>query len=143
MDTPPELNNLTKILIRFRANPVAFTTDIEKAFLHIGLKEADRDTTRFLWLSDPSDPNSPLKAYRFKSILFGATCSPFILSATLLKHLQLSNNKTAKIMQRDIYVANVISSGRDEAVAMQYFLEARQMMATAGLLNKDQKTKVL
>jgi hypothetical protein len=58
LDVPPKLKDLTKLLIRFRANPVAITTDIEKAFLHVGLKEDDRDVTRFLWLSDPSDSTS-------------------------------------------------------------------------------------
>ncbi|XP_052761664.1 uncharacterized protein LOC128204293 [Mya arenaria] len=50
--------------------------------------EKDRNVTRFLWLSDPSDPDSPLTTYRFKAVLFGATCSPFILCATIIKHLE-------------------------------------------------------
>ena len=132
MDMPPQLNDLTKILMRFRAQPVAVTTDIEKAFLHIGLKEADRDATRFLWLSDPSDPSSPLQTYRFKSVLFGATCSPFILNATLLKHLQLSSSNTTRIMARDLYVDNIISSIDNESNAIDYFYESRKTMSEAG-----------
>ena len=63
------------------------STDIEKAFLNVGLDIEDRDVTRFFWLSKPTDPNSDLTTYRFKSVLFGATCSPFILNAVLSKHL--------------------------------------------------------
>ncbi|XP_063417034.1 uncharacterized protein LOC134699358 [Mytilus trossulus] len=74
--------------MRFRAKQYATTSDLEKAFLQIQLDEKDRDATRFLWLSDPTNTSSPLITYRFKSVLFGATCSPFILSATLLKHLK-------------------------------------------------------
>ena len=40
--------------------------------------------------------------------------------------------KQQKIMERDLYVDNVISSVRDENEATQYFYEARQIMATAG-----------
>ncbi|VDI27104.1 Hypothetical predicted protein [Mytilus galloprovincialis] len=79
MSTPPDLNDLTKILMGFRTKKYAISTDIEKAFLHIGLDEKDRDFTRFFWLSDTDNPSSTLTTYRFKSILFGATSSPFIL----------------------------------------------------------------
>ncbi|XP_045198527.1 uncharacterized protein LOC123552846 [Mercenaria mercenaria] len=74
---PPELNDLTGILMRFRLHRFAVCTDIEKAFLHVQLDEKDRDVTRFLWLSDSNNPYSSLVTYRFKSVLFGATCSPF------------------------------------------------------------------
>ena len=73
--------------MRFRINKYAVTTDIEKAFLHEALDERDRDVTRFLWLRDPNDQDSPLMTYRFKAVLFGATYSPFILCAAILKHL--------------------------------------------------------
>ncbi|XP_053385779.1 uncharacterized protein LOC128550557 [Mercenaria mercenaria] len=103
--TAPVLNELTSILMRFRLKKYAVTTDIEKAFLHVGLQEKDRDVTRFLWLTDPSDPKSQLCTYRFKAVLFGATCSPFILNATILKHLELNKtNKAAEIIKRDLYV---------------------------------------
>ncbi|XP_052221906.1 uncharacterized protein LOC127838296 [Dreissena polymorpha] len=57
--TPPVLNDLTSILLRFCLHRYAVSTDIEKALLHVGLHEKDRDATRFLWLSDPSDPEYP------------------------------------------------------------------------------------
>ncbi|VDI39016.1 Hypothetical predicted protein [Mytilus galloprovincialis] len=68
--TPPQLNKLTDILTRFRYGKYALTTDIEKAFLQIGLDEEDRDSTRFFWLRDPSNPKSELETYRFKRDLY-------------------------------------------------------------------------
>lgn len=56
---------MTGILIRFRLNQFAVSTDIVKAFLHVQLDENDRDVTKVLWLSDPKDPNSELITYRF------------------------------------------------------------------------------
>ena len=85
---PPIMNDITGILMRFRARKYATTADLEKAFLQVQLHEKDRDATRFLWLSNPEDTTSNLITYRFRSVLFGATCSPFILSATLLKHFK-------------------------------------------------------
>ena len=40
------------MLLNLRKNKVAFTADIEKAFLQIELNLDDRDATKFLWLSN-------------------------------------------------------------------------------------------
>jgi len=63
------------------------STDIEKAFLHIALHEKDRNFTRFLWLSDPCNPNSEFTIYHFRTVLFGSVSSPFMLFTTLNYHL--------------------------------------------------------
>ncbi|XP_045213485.2 uncharacterized protein LOC123564176 [Mercenaria mercenaria] len=163
--TPPELNDLTAILVRFRLKQYAVVTDIEKAFLHIGLHENDRDMTRFLWLSDPTNPESALKTYRFKSVLFGAVCSPFILNATLLKHLQRkANTWVSNRLQSDLYVDNFLSSLDKETDVISYFHQSRDLMSEAGftlrswnsnshklrdtarqlnILDKDEVTKLL
>ncbi|XP_060554822.1 uncharacterized protein LOC132715774 [Ruditapes philippinarum] len=133
MSTPPELNDLIGILIRFRMNKYAIATDIEKAFLNITLDENDRDVTRFLWLSDPSNPNSELTTYRFRAVLFGATSSPFILCATILKHLELNNDKKAsKYLRQDLDVDNVISSFQQEEQLLHFYTESRELMSSAG-----------
>ena len=72
----PFLNDLCAILIRSRLHNIAFSSDIGKPFLHVHLDKADRDFTRFLWLSDPANPDSPFVTFCYKVILFGATCSP-------------------------------------------------------------------
>ncbi|XP_053391450.1 uncharacterized protein LOC128554226 [Mercenaria mercenaria] len=132
--TPPILNDLSNILVRFRLHKYAVTADIEKAFLHVGLDERDRDATRFLWSGDILNPSSPLCIYRFKAVLFGATCSPFMLSATILKHLELNKHvQAAEVIQRDLYVDNVLSSFESESSACTYLKEARCLMRKAGM----------
>ncbi|XP_076089954.1 uncharacterized protein LOC143061985 [Mytilus galloprovincialis] len=116
----------------FRTKKYAISTDIGKAFLHIGLDEKDRDFTRFFWLSDTDNPSSTLTTYRFKSILFGATSSPFILNATLLKHLDACNTNISEIMKNDLYVDNILSSLENEDDAAKYFVQARSLMSEAG-----------
>ncbi|XP_060596649.1 uncharacterized protein LOC132750656 [Ruditapes philippinarum] len=131
--TPPEINELTSILVNLRKHRYAVCTDIEKAFLQIQLNENDRDVTRFLWLNDIYDPNSDLTTYRFKSVLFGATCSPFILHATLTKHLSANDhNWVSAILKKDLYVDNVMSSFSDESTLLDYFQNTRKLMTSAG-----------
>ena len=49
---PNLMQDLTGILLKLRTHRIAFTADIEKAFLQIELNNQDRDATRFLWLKD-------------------------------------------------------------------------------------------
>ncbi|XP_053407996.1 uncharacterized protein LOC128559686 [Mercenaria mercenaria] len=127
------LNDITSLLVRFRLKKFAVTTDIEKAFLNIELHEKDRDVTRYLWLSNPKNSKSQLITFRFKAVLFGATCCPFILSATISKHLELNTDvKAAGMLSCDLYVDNVLSSFNTETELLTYYQEARELMKRAG-----------
>jgi len=43
---PVLLPDLCGMLLHFRIQPIAIVSDIEKAFLQIGIQESDRDVTR-------------------------------------------------------------------------------------------------
>ena len=129
---PPLLNDMVKILLRFRLHTVAFSSDIEKAFLNIQLKDSDRDFTKFLWLSDPKNPESDFNVYRFKSVLFGAVSSPFILNAVLKAHLESHPSDITRDLQQNIYVDNLISGVNDVKQAIQYFQNSVKVLAQAG-----------
>ena len=91
LHTGPNLIQRLQIkLLAFRSRKIAFTADIEKAFLQIELNTQDRDATRFLWLKDvDKSANNPdnLVVYRFCRVLFGAAPSPYLLNATIQHHL--------------------------------------------------------
>ena len=84
---PSLLNDIPALLPQFRLHQFAVSTDIEKAFLHVGLAEEDRDFTRSFWLHDTDDPDGPMDIYQFKVVLFGATSSSFMLHAAINKQL--------------------------------------------------------
>ena len=52
MTGPPLTTKLYDVLLKFRTNKYAYTADISKAFLRIGLQREDRDYVRFLWPAD-------------------------------------------------------------------------------------------
>ena len=110
---------LTDVLLTFRTNEYAFSADISKAFLRIGLQEVDRDATRFLWVEDPHDPNSKLVTYRFAVVLFGATSSPFLLQATLDHHLRKSPSPYNTFLANSFYVDNLLNTTDSEEVLLQ------------------------
>ena len=129
---PPFLVDLCAIILHFHTHFYGLSTDIEKAFLHVILKEADRNFTRFLWLSEPLNPNSEFVVYRFKRVLFGAVSSPFMLFATLHHHLQQHDTPLAQNIQANLYVDNVVSGCETEEQAIQYLEEARSLLSSAG-----------
>ncbi|VDH93426.1 Hypothetical predicted protein [Mytilus galloprovincialis] len=129
---PPIMTDLTEILVRFRMYKYAVTADIEKAFLHIELDVDDRDVTRFYWLENPMDTESRLITYRFKVVLFGATCSPFMLSATLMKHFRDNPSTTSTELQRNVYVDNVLTSFTDKQSLLKFYTESRKLLSEAG-----------
>ena len=83
----PCLTPLFDVLLRFRAHDIALTADIEKAYLQISVTEGERDYLRFLWFDNIYKENPDIMKYQFCRVIFGATCSQFLLNATIKKHM--------------------------------------------------------
>jgi len=124
----PPLNDLCSILLCFRLHTYALSTDIEKALI---LAEHDQNFTRFLWMSNPSDPESTFTMYRFKVVLFGSASSPFMLSAALDFHLNSHNSAISNDMKHNLYVNNIISGCQTEEESLHYYTTAREIMKEA------------
>ena len=75
--------HILKVLLILRLFPFLLTADISKAFLRMQLLPRDRNYTCFLARKNWEDPNSPIEVWRFKSVLFGATSSPFLLNCSI------------------------------------------------------------
>lgn len=77
-------------MIKFRLHEIAYMADIKKAFLQISLSERDRDAVRFLWFTGPptEEKDEKLRMLRMTRAVFGASSSPFLLAATIRKHLR-------------------------------------------------------
>ena len=84
----PQLTPLVfDILLRFRAQVIALTADIEKAFHQISVDNDDRDYLRFLWLENILSDQPTITRNRFARVIFGVTSSPFCLNPTIRKHV--------------------------------------------------------
>lgn len=135
VSTLAHLLKLLNIIVHcFRVNKYAFVTDIEKAFMRIKLNEEDRNFACFLWFED-GDPDEPIKVYRYTSVFFGGTCSPFILSSTICDHLSKYENDqepfiqfVAHALEEKLYCGNVLSGTGDEDSAVKYYFSSRQIM---------------
>ncbi|KAL0152239.1 hypothetical protein M9458_051962 [Cirrhinus mrigala] len=137
--TGPNPNpDLLSILIKFRLHAIAFTADIKKSFLQISLAEKDRDAVRFLWLAAPrnEDRGEKLHVLWMTRVVFGVSPSPFLLAATVRKHLKKYETQlpeVVKIIKESLYVDDFISSASDVEKAFSITANAKQIMSTASM----------
>ena len=121
------------ILCRFRVHRVAVTADIEKAFLMIAVSPRDREFLRFLWVDDPSKEDPSIVLYRFARVVFGVTSSPFLLNATVRRHLELHSETygdlVSKVM-RSIYVDDIVAGSQTEEEAYSLYTGAKALLKT-------------
>ena len=84
----PQLTPLVfNILLRLRAQVIALTVDIEKAFHEISVDNDDRDYLRFLWLDNIFSDQPTITRNRFARVIFEVTSSPFCLNSTIRKRV--------------------------------------------------------
>ena len=103
--------NIMDILLRFRIHRVAVISDIEKAFLMVSVSEEDRDALRFLWIHDINAQLPRLVIMRFARVVFGVSASPFLLNATIRRHVEKYRDEDPLFVDkfnRSIYVDDLI-----------------------------------
>lgn len=130
---PNLLEKIPPILMRFRKNKIGIVADIRKAFLQITIAKKDIDFLRFLWWEDFE--KKKLKVFRHKRVVFGLTCSPFLLSAVLNYHIRAyftNMQETANTLIRSFYVDNCVISVTDEKELQQFIQESTNLLEKAG-----------
>ena len=108
LETGPNLtSNILHILLGFRKNEFGAVADIEKAFPQIAIYLKHRDALRCLWIE-----NGVVNVYRFARLPFGLSSSPYLLAATLRKHLKDDDidEQTMKNFISSIYVDDSVWS---------------------------------
>ena len=119
--TGPSLTaKLHEILVQFRKGIYAVTADISKAFHRIIVDPDDRKFLKFLWQNPETEE---LVTYQFRVVLFGATCSPYLLQETLYSHLSQSVKGTK--FREKFYVDNYMNtySSENELIADKVILD--------------------
>uniref|UniRef100_A0A914HXT2 DUF5641 domain-containing protein n=3 Tax=Globodera rostochiensis TaxID=31243 RepID=A0A914HXT2_GLORO len=136
---PLLLKELTGVLLRFRRMPRVLLADIEKAFLQLGVREQDRNATRFLWVKNPKETSlDPLQrddilVYRFCRVSFGLTVSPFLLNATIREHLSLFDCDLARRIDANLYVDNILIEVKPAEKIADVVQEAKAIFEAASM----------
>ena len=130
------LPQLFDVLTSFRSNLIAFTSDVEKAFLHVSVKADDRDTLRFFWYETDSNGELRLLQLRFNRLVFGLTPSPAILGGVVQHHLEKYEQSEPEVidqLRRQIYVDDFPGGSDTAENAFQLCKKSKEIMKARGM----------
>ena len=134
LETGPSLQPLIfDILLKNRMHEFCLTGDVKKAFLQIKIQPQDRDAQRLFWYTDLQERNTA--SYRFTKVIFGSAPSPYILGATLTKHLNQYKEQypeTVEQLMQNTYVDDVQCVADDEKELFKFREESTRIMAEGG-----------
>ncbi|XP_062714039.1 uncharacterized protein LOC134290847 [Aedes albopictus] len=129
---PDQLSSLPAILFRFRLYQVAVSSDIQEMFHQIQIREADKNSQRFLWRNNPSEKPT---VYLMDVATFGSTCSPasaqFVKNRNAEQHLELYPEAVKAIID-DHYVDDYLASFGTEEEAAKVARDVRHVHGNGG-----------
>ena len=132
---PYLLKTVAEILARFRLYPIAFTADIEKAFLMIGIHPSDCDVLRFLWYEDAMPETPEVICYRFCRVVFGVGSIPFLLNVTLVQHIEDYLEDFYEVCTKllnSLHADDMDSGGHSVNEVLELYQTSKQIMAKGG-----------
>ena len=110
----------------FRTVPIG---DLEKAFLNVRVTPEKCDYLRFIWLGDINKDNPRLVFYRSVRLIFGLNSSPFVLNATIRKHLsqyaQADREFILKVLH-SLHVDELVSGTESGEESFELYLKLKQ-----------------
>ena len=135
LETGPKLlPHIFSLLLRARFKKYLITGDITKAFYQIKLKPEDQHFQRVIWFKDLK--SRELTEYIFGRVIMGNTSSPYILAATLQKHLgkyaKSEYSGTAEALLKTTYVDDLQGGGNSIDEVIKFKREASHILSEGG-----------
>ncbi|XP_046619726.1 uncharacterized protein LOC124304951 [Neodiprion virginianus] len=123
---------LSDVLLRWRTHRFVIAADIEKMYRQILVHPDDRDLQRILWKTEEDqDP----REYRLNTVTYGLACAPFLAIRTIrqLAHDEQANFPLgASILQRDIYVDDILTGADNQTQLLNLQKELREICMAGG-----------
>jgi len=124
-------NSLLRLIMYFRTNEFVVISDIKNAFLSIYLKE-EQDKNHFclIW-----QENDELIFYRYRTITFGLSTSPFILHYVMKKHAsKYAKDKCSEILSSNFFVDNLLYTSNSLSEVHDLYLKCYNRMKEGGFI---------
>ena len=126
---PPLLNQLWSVIARNRFHAVVVAGDLQKAFLQVRVREAERDALRFHWIVDLQ--SKEIETLRFTRVVFGLAPSPFLLNGVIQQHLDSMKSRYPESVlevRNSLYVDDLISGGSTVQEAKELKCDAVEIL---------------
>lgn len=123
--------DILKLLLAFRTNHYVLLADIRRAFLTIHLK-SEADKNRFCFFLKEG---SFLRCFRYTTLIFGFTSSPFILGCILKLHAaKYPLDACRQMMAEKFYVDNLVASVADRNDLFSLYSLVRERLQEGGFI---------
>lgn len=120
-------------ILKFRIYLFAFTADIEKMYRQINIHPDDMDSQRIVWRSSP---DQPIQHFKLSTVTYGTSAAPYLATRTLNQvgiNSQERFPDSAKIIQQNFYVDDLLSGSDDLNSAIQRQQELISILSESGL----------
>ena len=121
--------HILEVSLRLRLLEFLLTADISKAYMRMSLRELERNFTCFYARRNFLDPDSEIQVWRFRSVIFGASSSPFLLNCTVADILQ--HNQFSEYLE--VFVDNLFVLLSESKGIFPSVLDAIRIFGHAGM----------
>ena len=132
---PDHLNSLIGVLLRFREDQIALSSDVEAMFHQVRVAKCDQNALRFLWFAD-GDVAKSVVEYKMSVHLFGATSSPSVCCFALRMTAEYFKDSCSKLafnaINRNFYMDDLLKSVASKKIAMNLITELSSILSKGG-----------
>ncbi|XP_055589846.1 uncharacterized protein LOC129742027 [Uranotaenia lowii] len=125
-------DDLRAIILRTRINAILLIADIKQMYRQILVDERDTPLQRILWRNSPDEP---ISTFELRTVTYGTASAPFLATRTLQ---QLADDEMADfpvgaaVLKRDVYVDDLVTSGKTPAELIEVRNQLDQMCRRGG-----------
>jgi hypothetical protein len=130
---PDFTNSLLGVLIRFRKEAIAVTTDVEQMFYNFKVREDHRNYLRFIW-HENNDINRPFIDYRKTVHVFGNRPSPAVATYGFRKAVENADQDVIDFINDSFYVDDGLISCCDVQEATSLIKRSQRALYENGHL---------
>ena len=135
---PNNLQDLVKLVLRFRSYFYVFNLDISRMFMRFRLNETDQEYLRFFLIKKDQEGEIKIEPYRCSSLAFGLSSSPFTSTFLMQNHAKkyLKDEKFAKAAQmilNNSYIDDVIVGEDTEEGLIDEVKKVKHILEEASL----------
>ena len=100
----------------------------------LSVSERDRDSLRFLWVTNPNNKNPEIRILWFTRVIFGFSSRPFPFNLTINHHLEtycMTDPAFVETFLISIYVDDLVTGSSNLESAYELYLKSKFWLTTA------------
>ncbi|XP_063991157.1 uncharacterized protein LOC135169789 [Diachasmimorpha longicaudata] len=128
---PTIQDDIFSLLLRFRLYPYVLTGDIEKMYRQVLVRPEDRQYQRILW----RDSKEPVRTFELNTVTFGLSAAPYLAIRCLHQLAKDEGHRhpaAARVLQRDLYVDDLLTGTQTREEALQLRKELEGLVKLGG-----------